>query len=244
MKRLLLSAILISGFQLVFSQNISLKEDRIITGDESVTGWIFNVCEDESFAKDDIKNFLKDRYDLKAKKKNKYTAIVPEAEIPNVSTKRGDLLIYLQHSDTGNIMGLSFVLGYDISLNSKDNEAEMSHFRDMAKDFVEYHYNSYYSSKIESLNKQLNKAKKDLHKKESDISSLKKKEMNADKKLSKEEDQEKKQELEKDAEELLTEIENTYDLLPALKEQIETLQEDRDENKKELLDYQNQIKRL
>ena len=244
MKNLLLSIILILGFHIVFSQNIFLKEDRIITGDEIVTGWIFNVCEDENVAKDDIKDFLKDRYGLKAKKKNKYTAIVPEAEIPNVSTKRGDLLIYLQHSDTGNVMGLSFVLGYDISLNSNDNEEEMNHFREIAKDFIEYHYNSYYTEIISGLDKQLNTAKKDLHKKESDISSMKKKEMNLDKKLSKEDDEEKKVELEKDIEELQSDIEGTYDLLPALKEQIETLQEKRDDNKKELLDYQNQIKTL
>jgi len=228
----------------LLSQHVSLVEDKIITGDESVNGWLFNVCEDAEFAKDDIKKYLKDQYDLKSKKVNKYTEIVTEAEIPNVSTRRGDLLIYVQHSDTGNIMGLSFVLGYDISLNSKDNKAEMDHFRDVAKDFIEYHFNSYYSDKISDLDKLLNSAKKDLHKKESDISSMKKKEMNLDKKLSKEDDTEKKDELEKDIEKLLADIEDTYDVLPALKEQVETLQLDRDKYKQELLDYQYEIKRL
>ena len=244
MKNVILTLSLSISFFSSFSQSVSLKEENIITGDESVNGWVFNICEDAEYAKDDIKKFLKETYDLKSKKKNKFTIIVPEAEIPNVSTKRGDLLVYLQHSDTGNIMGLSFVLGYDISLNSKDNEAEMDHFRNIAKDFIEYHFNSYYSDKIETLDKQLNSVKKDLHKQESNISSMKKKEMNMDKKISKEKEDEKKQELEKNIEELQTEIENTYDLLPALKEQVETLQEERDNNKEELLNYQNQIKRL
>ena len=244
MKKIIFILALLGSNSLLFAQLISLKEDKIVMGNESMNGLIFNVCEDAEFVKDDIKKFLNENFDLKVKKKNRYTSIVQEAEIPNVSTKRGDLLIYIQHTDTGNIMGLSFLLGYDISLNSKDNKDEMGHFRDLAKDFIEYHYNSYYSNKIETLDKQLNAAKKDLHKKESNISSMKKKEMNMDKKLSKEDDQAKQRNLEEDIQKLLREIDETYDLLPALKEQIESLQSERDEHKKELLNYQNQIKYL
>lgn len=244
MKRLLLTLSILLGYLQLYAQTITLKEDKIITGEESVNAWIFNVCIDADFARNDIKDFLKDQFDLKTKKKNKYTLIVTEADIPNVSTKRGDLLIYLQHSDTGNIMALSFAMGYDIILNSIDNKVEMDHFRDIAKDFIEYHYNSYYSTIIGDLDKQLNSAKKDLHKKENRISSMKKKEGNMYKKLSKEQDDEKKTELEKDIEELSTEIETDLDLLPALKEQIEILEEDRDKNKSEIMNYQTQIKKI
>ena len=80
-------------------------------------------------------------------------------------------------------MGLSYVLGYDISLNSTDNEQEMDHFRDLVKGFIEYHYNSYYTAIIDNLGKQLDDVQKDLHKKESSISSLKKKEAKMSKKL-------------------------------------------------------------
>lgn len=244
MKKIIYTSIFILAFNSLYSQQLYLNEDKIITGDETVNGWIFNVCEDSDFAKEDFKDFIKDKYDLKAKKKNKYTAIVEEAHIPNVSTKRGDLMIYYQHSDTGNIMGISYLLGYDISLNSKDNPTEMTHLKELSIDFMEYHYNSYYGEQIDDLQKQLASAKKDLHNKESDISSMKKKEMNYDKKLSKEDNEEKKIELENDLDELTAEIEETYDLLPALKEQIETLQTSLDKEKKELLTLQEQIKEL
>lgn len=244
MKKLIFTISLFLGFNFVYSQVISLNEEKIITKDETLTGWVFNICEDIDYAKEDIKKFLKDRYDLKVKKDSKNTLVVPEAVLTNVSPKRGDLLIYTQHSESGNIMGLSFVMGYDIYLNSKDNEKEMGYFRDFAREFIEYHFDSYYTDLIEDLDKQLNSAKKELHKREGDVSSMKKKEMNLDKKLSKEEDTEKQKELEKDIEELLAEIDDTYDLLPALKEKVETLQDKRDENKEKLIDYQNNIKRL
>lgn len=244
MKKTILTIAVTLIYTQLFCQTITLKEDKITTGNESVNAFIFNVCEDIDFAKDDIIDFFKDRFDLKLKKKNKYTLIVQEAEIPNVSMKRGDLLVYLQHSDTGNIMALSYAHGYDISLNSTDNKEEMGHFRDITKDFIKYHYNSYYSEIIEDLDKELNSAKKDLHKNETNITSMKKKEMNYDKKLSKEKDAAKKAKLEEDIEELLSEIDKTYDVLPALQEQVETLQEKRDKSKQELLNYQNQIKNI
>lgn len=244
MKKIVLISFLVFGFYSAHSQIVSLNEDKIITKNVTVTGWVFNVCEDIDFAKDDIKRFLKDRYGFKAKKDSKNTSVVPEIVIPNVSSKRGDLLIYIQHSEIGNVMGLAFVLGYDISLNSTNNEKEMGYFRDVTKEFMEYHFHSYYTDVIEDLNKQASSVKKDLLKKENNISSMKKKEGNLDKKLSKEDDEEKKKELDEELEELLTEMESNFDLLPALKEQIESLEEDIDTNKEKLLDFQNHIKRL
>lgn len=244
MKKPILFSFLILGIYSAFSQTITLKENKIITKNETLTGWLFNVCDDLDYAKDDIKDFLKEKYDFKAKKNSKTTMVVPGVVIPNVSSKRGDLVIYAQHSELGNVMGLSFIRGYDIYLNSEDNEKEMAYFREVAKDFIDYHYDSYYSKIIDDLDKQLDAAKKDLTKKENNIGSMKKKEANLDKKLSKEEDDEKKNELNEDLEKLQDEIESTYDLLPALKEQVETLEEEKEKYNEELLDYQNEIKKL
>ena len=244
MKKIILFTVFVLGYYTTYSQIISLNEDKIITKSLTVTGWVFNVCDDTEYAQDDIKKFLKDRYDFKTKKDSKTSLVVPEVTIPKVSSKRGDLLIYIKHSEVGNMMGLAFVLGYDISLNSKDNEKEMGYFREVAKEFMEYHYNSYYTNIIDDLDKELNSAKKDLLKKENDISGMKKKERNLDKKLAKEDNEEKKKDLETDLEELQTEIEEAYDLLPTLKEQVETLTEKLDEKKELLLDYQNHIKVL
>ena len=228
----------------VFSQLVTLKEDKMITKNETLTGWMFNVCDDLEYAKDDIKDFLKEKYDFKTKKDSKSTMVVPGIVLPNVTSKRGDLIIYAQHSELGNVMGLSFMRGYDIFLNSEDDEKEMTYFREVAIDFIDYHYNSYYSNQINDLEKQLGSAKKDLSKKEGNISSMKKKEANLEKKTSKETDSNKKLDLENDLEKLQADIENTYDLLPALKEQIETLEEEKTKYKEELIEYQNEIKKL
>lgn len=244
MKKTILFSFLLLGAYPVLSQLVTLKEDKMITKNENLSGWLFNVCDDLDYAKDDIKDFLKDKYDFKAKKDSKSTMVVPGVVLPNVSSKRGDLVIYAQHSELGNVMGLSFIRGYDIYLNSEENEKEMAYFKEVAKDFLEYHYNSYYTNTIDGLDKQLGAAKKDLMKEENNINGMKKKEANLDKKLSKEEEEEKKRDLNDDLEELQTEIEDTYDLLPALKEQIETLEEEKAKYKEELIDYQNDIKGL
>ena len=68
MKKTILFSFLILGIYSAFSQSIILKEDKIITKNETLTGWLFNVCDDLDYAKDDIKDFLKEKYDFKAKK--------------------------------------------------------------------------------------------------------------------------------------------------------------------------------
>ena len=69
MKILLLTLFILVGYSTLDAQTITLKEDNIILASGTVNGWIFNVCDDLEFARDDIKKFLKEQYNLKSKKK-------------------------------------------------------------------------------------------------------------------------------------------------------------------------------
>ncbi len=177
---------------ITLAQDVFIVEDMITTKDVSVNAFIINIKGEFDDAVDNYKDFVKKTYDLKVEKENKTTYMIEAVNLPHISVKRGDLKSYLINTDSMNIMAFSFLLGYDVFLSTKEDPAEMAHFKKFVIDFMDFHYKAYYTGIIEKQNKSLAGTKKEIEQDEKKISSLKKKVVSLAKKKEKEEDADKK----------------------------------------------------
>lgn len=236
MKKIILALFLIASFA-ASAQNVYLVEDMISTKDQAVNAFLFNIKGDFDEALDHYKSFMKDRYDYKVDKENKTTYMIEAVDLPNISLKRGDLKTYFVVTDSMNMLGFSFLLGYDISLSSKDRPEEMAHFRKLIIEFMDYHYNESYNTIIEDKTKILEKIKKDLAQNENKIGSLKKKVVSLAKKKDKEEDATKKVDL--DADRQLTENE-----IKELEEKVTAQRADIIKKEKEIFSLKSELNKV
>ena len=217
-----------------FTQNMFLVEEMVSTKDMSVNALIINMTDDFDEAVANYKEFVKDGYELKVKKKNNTTYVVEEVDLPHISVKRGDLKAYLFHTDSMNVMAFSFLLGYDVYLTREDHPEEMAQFKKFVVDFMDFHYKAHYSVGIDEQNKALESLKKELMKNENKISSLKKKVVSLAKKESKETDSTKKVEINAEKQLTQNEIDETVDL-------VTTMRVDVSKKEKEVFGLKNEL---
>jgi hypothetical protein len=192
-----------------------------------VNALVISMTDDFDEAIDNYKEFIKEGYDLKVKKENSKTYTIEAVDLPQISTKRGDLNTYLFHTDTMNVMAFSYLLGYDLFLTSKDYPEEMTEFKRFVKDFMDFHYKAHYTKEIDEHSNELESLKKDLLKNEDKISSLKKDVVTLGKKEAKEEDPTKKVEIG-------AELKLTQNEIDELVDQVATMRVEVNKQEKEL----------
>ena len=170
MKKLILAlALCLPGAGI--AQQVFLLEDTIATKDVPVNAFIVNMPNDFDEAIVNYKKFVKDEYRLKVKKENSSTFVIKALDLPHLSVKRGDLKTYLIPTDSMNVLGFSFLLGYDIFLDSKDHPEEMGRFKNYVVQYMDFNCRTHYINKIDLLMKELDGAKKELRQSENKISS-------------------------------------------------------------------------
>ena len=243
MKNLIISLLLCVPFTGI-AQKLFLIEREISTSDVPVTALVMNVTDNFDEVIDNYKKFVKEEYDLKVKKEDNNMYEVEEVSLPHISVKRGDLRTYLIPTDSMNLIGIAFILGYDMFLNSTEYPDEMMQLKNLSVAFLEYHYHAYYYDKIESLNKELKGLIKDLNQNENKISSLKKKVISLDKKASKEDDETKKREIASDKLETENEIDIIVSQLPEMRDNLSIKEDEVSILKEELNIYHQQISLL
>ena len=216
MKKLMLALVLcLPGTGI--AQDVFLLEDTIATNDVPVNALIINMPNDFDEAMVNYKKFVKDAYKLKVKKENSSTYVIEAVDLPHLSVKRGDLKTYLIPTDTINIMGFSFLLGYDIFLDSKEHPEEMDRFKQYVVRYMDFNCRAHYTNKIERLTKELDGSKKELRQRENKISSLTKKSISLDKKASKETDETKRNQFNSEKVLIENDIKSTSSQLPDIR---------------------------
>ncbi|MEN8249851.1 MAG: hypothetical protein ABFS32_13040 [Bacteroidota bacterium] len=237
MKKLITAALIVLIPIIGSAQNVFLIEDMITTKDQSVNALVFNIKGEFDDAVDHYKDYMKERYEYKVDKENKTTYIIEEVDLPHISMRRGDMKTYLVYTDSMNVMGFSFLLGYDVFLSSEEQPEEMEQFKKLVVDFMDYHYNESYGKMIDDNNKALDKVKKDLTQNENKIGSLKKKVVTLAKKKDKEKDPTKKVGF--DADKQLTENE-----IKMLEEQVTKQRKDIINMEKEIFTLKTELNKV
>ena len=243
MKKLILAlALCLPGAGI--AQQAFLLEDTIATKDVPVNAFIVNMPNDFDEAIDNYKKFVKEEYHLKVKKENSSTYIIEAVDLPHLSVKRGDLKTYLISTDSMNIMAFSFLLGYDIFLDSKAYPEEMDRFRNYVVQYMDFNYRTHYINGIEQLTKELDAVKKELRQSENKIRSMKKKTISLDKKVSKEMDESKKIQFDSERQQLENDIKSTSSQLPDIRFYMSEKEEELFKMKEELNTYHQLITAL
>lgn len=216
---LLTAGFMISGY-LQAQIHLFLEEQEVILSEGKVTGWVFPIPGNLEEALDDLKEYCKDRSDVKLKKGGDNLLEAEEISMPTISTKRGDLIGYAFISEQYYAMALVFKLGYDISVNSQEWAAESQSLQNYAKAFMAYHYEQSYARKVEVLEKEIKDLEKDKNQNEKKIGNMTDKISNLGKKIGKETDTEKIQSFEAEINTLEADVRQLMDTLPGLEAQI------------------------
>lgn len=237
---LLLTGILFSGS--LFAQiHLFLEEQEFIYGDGKVTGWVFPATGSQDEVLDDMKDYLKERSDIKLKKDGDNILIAEKVSLPAITTKRGDLIGYSHTTEQYYSMAVAFKLGYDISLSTTDWPKEMESLKHYVKAFMTFHYEKVYARRIKDLEKELKGIEKERDQTESKVNSITKKINNTGKKIGKETETEKIDAFQAEINTLESDMKVLMDTLPAMQAKIDQLNKQIDQNKTESNTYLSTI---
>ena len=237
---LLLAGVLFSG-SLLAQIHLFLEEQEFNYSDGKVNGWVFPATGSQEEVLDDMKEYLKDRSDIKLKKDGDNLLVAEKVSLPAIITKRGDLIGYSHITEQYYSMAIAFKLGYDISLSTTEWPKEMENLKHYVKSFMIFHYEQVYARRIKELEKDLKEVEKDRDQAENKISSLTKKVNNNSKKIGKETETEKINEYEAEINTLEADMKSLMDTLPGLQAKIDQLNKQIDQNKTESNTYLSAI---
>lgn len=221
--------------------HLFLDEQEVNLTDGKVNAWVFPVAGDLEEALDDLKDYVKDRSDIKLKKDGDNMLTAEGLSLPTIATKRGDFIAYCYITEKYYAMALTFKLGYDISLNSQDWKPEMENLRNYSKAFMAYHYEQTYARRIKILEKELKNVEKDRDQNENKIGNLTNKMNNLSKKIAKETETAKIEEYESEINVHEADIRTLMDTLPGLESEISDLRAQVTQNKTESNAFQGII---
>ena len=221
--------------------HLFLQEQEINLKDGKSSAWVFPVVRNLDEAMDDLKEYCKDRSDVKMKKSGENLIIAEKVSVPTIATKRGDLIGYGFITENYYGVAMVFQLGYDISVNSIEWAVEMNNFRSYAKAFMSYHYEQSYARRIEALEKEIKSLDKESNQNVNKTNSMNKKIANLNAKIAKETDDVKIAAFNSEITTLESDIQVLSDALPQLNAQIETLRGNVDELQSESNTFQTTI---
>jgi hypothetical protein len=237
---LLLVGVLFSG-SLSAQIHLFLEEQELNYSDGKVSAWVFPATGSQEEVLDDMKDYLKDRSDIKLKKDGDNILIAEKVSLPAITIKRGDLIGYSRITEQYYSMAIVFKLGYDITLSTTDWPKEMENLRHYVKAFMTFHYEQVYARRIKDLEKDLKGVEKDRDQTESKINSLTKKVNNNSKKIGKETETAKINAYQADINTLEADMKLLMDTLPGLQAKIDQINKKIDQNKTESNTYLSTI---
>lgn len=230
MKKFLTISLLFSVFA-ALGQSLAPYQKQITLDKISVDSWAAAI---EKGAEDEVKSAFSDyiskNYKLKTKKNGRHGLIVAEANISQITTRRGDLHVQFSGETGRPEMAIAFMMGYDIYLNSRDNAPEMERFKEFFVSFLMDYYKGFYEKQIREKEKVLKDLRSQISSNEKKAKSLQKDIESNQKKLAKESDQLKK-----------TEIENKN---VAARRQIDALNEINSNLNKQIGNYESDIAQI
>jgi len=221
--------------------HLFLQEQEVNLKDGRSSAWVLPVARELDEAMDDLKDYCKDRSDVRMRNGGENLLIAEKVSIPTIATKRGDLVGYGFITENYYGLALVFQLGYDISVNSIEWAVEMNNFRNYAKEFMSYHYEQSYARRIEALEKKIKSLEREKKQNENKINTNNRKIGNLNEKIIKESDDVKIASFKSEVTTLEADIQGLMDILPQLSGQIESIQGNVDKLKNESNTFQTTI---
>ncbi len=220
---------------------IFLEEQEIGLPDGVSTAWVFPIAGEMEEALDDLKEYSKERSDMKMKRGGDNLLIAEKVALPAIAHKRGDLIGFGYDSEAIKSMALVFQLGYDISVNSIEWTTEMENLRIYAKNFLSYHFEQEHVRRLKVLEKEIKSLEKEKNQDSNKINSLTNKINSASKKIGKETETAKIDSYEAEIRTLEADLKQLIDVQPGLEAKLTQLKNVVDKNRAESHAYLNAI---
>ncbi len=234
------SILIISGLMSCAVQgqiHLFLEEQEVDLKDATSAAWVFPVVRDLDEALNDLKDYCKERSNIKMKKAGDNMLIAEKVSLPSIATKRGDLIGYGFITENYYAIALVFQMGYDIAVNSQEWEVEMKSFRNYAREFMSYHYDHAYARKVEALEKEIKSLEKEINQHENKIAGMTKKIENLNKKSGKETDETKIALYQNEITTLEADIQVLTEAIPGMQSQVDNHQNQVDQLRSEVHAY-------
>jgi len=203
-----------------FSQKVTMNEEKILIDKKPTNAWVAVINENIDLVRKSFVRFAKDKYDAKAKKKNKRTLLIEQANLPTISDKQGDLWVAFYPENNTIKMGIAYSLGYDIAINSEEYPTEMSNLKSFFREFVVYYKSEYFNTLIAEDQKRIKELSAELRKNQKEFKSLTRSISKVEKTILKETDETVKFELNNQNIESKANIQAKHEIMLNLKEEI------------------------
>jgi phage host-nuclease inhibitor protein Gam len=221
--------------------HLFLEEQEITLKDARSWAWVFPVARDMDEALDDLREYTKDRSDVRMRKDGENLMIAEKVSIPTIATKRGDLVGKGFITENYYAVALIFQLGYDISVNSQEWSVEMNNFRNYARDFMSYHYEQSYTRRIDALEKEIKALEREINQNDRKMGNMSRKISNLNTRISKETEEAKIAEYQEEITTLEADIQVINDATPQINSEIQVMQGNVEKLKTESHTFQTAI---
>lgn len=202
-------------------------EDRSAKNEDSrdVDSWTAHLDQDVSYCMGTFSDFIKKSFDIKTSKLQKNMLIVEKHVFSEVSGLRVDLRASFNTESAGTAVSLMFSPGYDIHFGHSLYKDEFSKGEAFVKNYVRFHYETYYNEVIKKLQDRSKDKLDDIASDEKKIEKNKKSIADNDKKIIAGDEnaaklQERTSKMEKENKELEAEILKFRDEITKLQDEI------------------------
>ncbi len=160
-------------------------EDRTAKNEESrdIDSWTAHLDQDVSYCMETYSDFVKKTFDVKTSKLQKSMLVIEKHAFSEVSGLRIDLRTSFNSESSGTAVAFMFSPGYDIHFGHVLYKEEFAKGEMFVKNYVRYHYQTYYNEVIKKLQSKSTDKLNDIASNEKKIERNKKSIADNDKKI-------------------------------------------------------------
>ncbi|MDZ7845433.1 MAG: hypothetical protein U5L96_00880 [Owenweeksia sp.] len=155
--------------------NVNVTEDEMLIDGVSTAVQTSTVDGNLDDFKDFYQDFLKDKFDLKVKKRDN-RLVAEEVVVNQITDRRGNLILFVYPLEDQITLNLAYQLGYDVYLNRQEFPVEAQNLQNFTEFFLYHYYYQYLDDHIKEQEKKLKKLERELKKAERSLQQARKKE--------------------------------------------------------------------
>ncbi|MEJ7643198.1 MAG: hypothetical protein WKF87_01270 [Chryseolinea sp.] len=162
-RRILICLLLILGINPLAAQSLSVEDGKTnIDEKNDVDAWVTTLDQDVAFCMDSYESFMKETFKVKVYKQSKGLLMAEKFAIAEISVLRIDQRAAFTLFSGGTTVTFTFSPGYDIHFNPKQYKAEFAKAGAFVKNYVRYHYKTFYDEQIKSLQNKIDSRHRDI----------------------------------------------------------------------------------
>lgn len=141
-----------------------IVEERIVKNEESIDlqSWTARLDQDMDYCMETYGSFIKEFFKTKVSKRGKSILVAEKTAFPELSNLRMDQRAIFATETGGTSVSFTFSPGYDIHFGHESYEQEFKKCESFVRNFVRYHYNTFYGEKISSIEKEISSRQNDI----------------------------------------------------------------------------------